>query len=249
MLLAIDIGNTLAKFGVFEGEKLFQRISIPTVRAATAEEIYEQIKLPEISVVVVSSVVPALADSYREFSEKYFNLQPIFVDNSFDFNLKIKCRQPENLGVDRLVDAFAAAEKYGAPCVVGDFGTAATIDAVSANREFLGGVIAPGMDTLAEALFLKTSKLPRVRIEKPEKVIGDSTVAAIQSGIFFGYLGFVKEILRRMIDELGGSEKPKIVATGGFARLIANECDLIETVDENLMLDGLRLIYEKSLKL
>lgn len=247
MLLAIDIGNTLTKFGFFEDGSLCRRITTPTVRTHSADEIYNLTFVQAVRAVVISSVVPELENSYRQFSRKYFKLEAVFVDNSFDFGLKIKYRPPEKLGIDRLIAAFAAVEKYGAPVIVGDFGTAATIDAVNSKREFLGGVIAPGINALGESLFLKTSKLPRVTIVKPASVIGDSTVAAIQAGIFFGYIGLVENILRRMISEFG-DEKPAVIATGGDVRLVASECDLIEKVDENLLLDGLRLIYEKTKK-
>jgi type III pantothenate kinase len=243
MILVIDIGNTFTKFGVFENETLLRRITIPTIRTQSADQIYNSEFPASIQAIIISSVVPELQNSYQEFSRKYFKLEPIFIDNTFDFGLKIKYDPPENLGVDRIIDAFAAAEKYGKPCLVCDFGTATTIDAVNSKGEFLGGIITPGMKTLSEALFLKTSKLPQVEIRKPEKIIGNSTIEAIQSGIFFGYIGLVEGILTRMIEELG--EKPKIIATGGFSRLISENTNLIEKVDQTLTLDGLRLMYEK----
>ncbi|MGI8469715.1 MAG: type III pantothenate kinase [Pyrinomonadaceae bacterium] len=246
MLLTIDIGNSLTKFGYFKDEFLFERIAIPTVRTATADGIYNQTPTHSIHSIVISSVVPELHNSYKEFSEKYFKLAPIFVDSTFDFGLKIKYHPPENLGIDRIVDAFAAVEKYGKPCIICDFGTATTIDAVNSNGEFLGGIIAPGIKTFADSLHSKTSKLPQVEIKKSASVIGDSTVASIQAGIFFGYIGLVENILKKMFEELGA--KPRIVATGGFAELISESVELIETVDKNLTLDGLRLIYEKILK-
>jgi type III pantothenate kinase len=249
MLLAIDIGNSSVKFGVFDHQTLVSRFSIPTLRTQTAAELTSSILgnlNPKFSAIIISSVVPESNDAFREFGEKYCQLKPIFVDNTFDFGLKIKYHPPENAGADRLVVAFAAAEKYGKPCLVGDFGTATTIDAVNSKGEYLGGIIAPGMGTLGEALFLKTSKLPRVEIKKPAGVIGNSTISAIQSGIFYGYIGLTEGILQRMTAELG--DNPRTVATGGFARLIAADCPLIEIVDENLMLEGLRLIYEKTAK-
>jgi type III pantothenate kinase len=246
MLLAIDIGNSSTKFGVFDNENLIKRLTIPTIRSKTADEIYDSIR-DEIngsfSAVVISSVVPELHDSFRELGESYFNQTPIFIDNQYDFGLEIKYYPPENLGVDRIIAAFTAREKYGAPAIVCDFGTATTVDAVNSRNEYLGGIITPGINTFSEALFIKTSKLPRVGIKKPETVIGNSTDHSIQSGIFYGYIGLTEGILQRMIDELGA--KPKVVATGGFAKLISENCDLIEIVDENLMLEGLRLIYER----
>ncbi len=246
MLLAIDIGNSSVKFGVFENELLKNKFSLTTVRTQTADEIYSRI-LPQsiykISAVIISSVVPELKNSFRELSVKNFNTEPIFVDNSYNFGLEIKYFPPETLGSDRIIAAFTAARKYGKPVIVCDFGTATTIDAINSKSEYLGGVITPGINTLSEALFSKTAKLPRVEISKPEKVIGNSTNSSIQSGIFYGYLGLVEGILQRMIKEL--NENPRIVATGGFAGLIAENCPIIETVDENLMLDGLQMIYER----
>ena len=246
MLLAIDIGNSSTKIGVFDNETLVKRLIIPTIRSKTADQIHASVEEElnqQFSAIVISSVVPELNDAFRALGEDYFNQTPFFVHNGLDFGLAIKYTQPENLGIDRLVAAFAAARKYGAPVIVCDFGTATTIDAVNASNEYLGGIITPGMNTLSEALFIKTSKLPRVEIRKPETVIGSSTVHSIQAGIFYGYIGLTEGILSRMIDELG--DEPKVVATGGFAALIAENCDLIETLDENLMLDGLRLIYER----
>jgi type III pantothenate kinase len=249
MFFAIDIGNSSIKFGVYENDNLISRFAIPTVREYSAENINSLIsgKINCLPVgVVVSSVVPQLNAAFQAFSETFLKTKPVFVDTNFDSGLKIKYKQPENLGVDRFVAAFAASEKYGAPCIVCDFGTATTIDAVNANAEFIGGVITPGIAALAEALHLKAAKLPKVEIEKPASVFGDSTVTAIQSGIFYGYLGLTEGLLRRMIDELG--EKPRIVATGGFSRLIAENCRLIEIVDENLMLDGLIGIYKRIVR-
>jgi type III pantothenate kinase len=142
------------------------------------------------------------------------------------------------------VNAFAAAEKYGGPCIVCSFGTATTIDVVNSDREFIGGIIAPGMGLMAEALHLKTSKLPRVEIQRPESVIGNSTVASIQSGIYYGYIGLVEGIIPRMTGELG--ETATVIATGGYASMIASETDAIDTVDENLTLEGLRLIHKRQ---
>lgn len=247
MLLAIDIGNSSIKFGTFDNENLISRFTIPTVRTNTADDIDFLIRNnfnQKISAIVISSVVPELKVSFQNLGGKFFNLSPTFVDNTFDFGLKIKYFPPENLGVDRIVAAFAAVEKYGKPCIVCDFGTATTIDAVNEQGEFLGGTIVAGMNLLADALHRRTSKLPMVELKKPASVIGNSTVSSIQSGIYFGYVGLADGIIRRMTEELG--EKPRIVATGGFANLIAESAEMIEIVDENLMLEGLRLIYERT---
>ncbi len=247
MILAIDIGNTSTKFGVYENDALAARHTIPTIRAHNADEIFRLAEIEQpIHIVVISSVVSELKNAYREFSIKYFNVEPIFVTSSIDAGLKIKYLPPDALGVDRFVAAFAAAEKFGAPCIVCDFGTATTIDAVNCRSEYLGGIITPGMDTMRESLFAKTSALPLIKLRRPESVIGNSTVASIQSGIYFGYVALVDGLIERMKIEL--DEQPKVVATGGLAKLIAETSKQIETLDDNLMLDGLRLLYEKHLR-
>lgn len=250
MILAIDIGNSNTKFAVFSGERLIAKFTIPTVKTQTSAEIYAEIKThleAEISAVIISSVVPELEFSFRSLFETYFAFSPVFVDNTFDFGFSINYFPPESLGADRLLNAFAAVRKYGKPCIICSFGTATTIDFVSSKNEFQGGIIAPGMKTLADSLFEKTSKLPKVEIEKPDKVIGNSTVKSIQSGIFFGYIGLVEGIIKKMIAESG--EMPQTIATGGFSALIAENLQIIEIVDENLLLEGLRLIYQKKVKL
>lgn len=247
MLLAIDIGNSTVKFGVFDNEKILARFSTPTDRNQTPEEINAFITnnlLHNIDAVIVSSVVPELNAAYRSFCETHFNLKPFFVDHATDLGMKILYDPPESLGIDRAVAAFAAREKYGTPVIVCDFGTATTIDAVDSEGELKGGTIVPGIATLADSLFQKTSNLPKIEIEKPKKVIGTSTVSAINAGIHFGYSGLVEKILQKMIEELG--EKPAIIATGGSASIIAESVEMIEIVDENLILEGLRLIYEKN---
>lgn len=252
MLLAIDIGNTNTSLGVFEGEKLIAHWRMATVHDRTADEIgvlarqmftLAGIDFQKITAVIIASVVPPLNSSFQKMSEKYFGHSTIFVDGKLDLGLKILYNPPSDVGADRIVDAVAAMEKYGTPCIVVDFGTATTFDAINENGEYLGGIITPGIAILSDALSLRTAKLPRVEIKKPEKVIGDSTVGSIQSGLYYGYAGLVDGILRRMITEMG--EDARIIATGGLAPLIAEISELIETVDEDLMLEGLRLIYEK----
>ncbi len=244
MLLAIDIGNSNTKFGVFNREKLISKFVILTITNQTSEEIYSKLQTQlnyEISAVIISSVVIELDLIFRTLFETYFDLSPIFVDYKFNFGFTINYFPLETCGSDRLVNTFAAVQKYEKPCIVCSFGTATTIDFLNSKNEFLGGIIAPGMKTLADSLFEKTSKLPRVEIEKPEKVIGNSTVTSIQSGVFFGYIGLVDGLIRRMIAE--SDDKPRIIATGGFSGLIAENSDLIEILDENLLLDGLRMIF------
>lgn len=253
MLLAIDIGNTNTSLGVFDGENLIADWRLATVRNRTFDEIGVlsrqmfsvcEINYKKVSAVIVASVVPQLNFAFQKMSKKHFENDAIFVDSTFDFGLKIKYNPPASVGADRLVAASAAASIYGKPCIVCDFGTATTIDAVNFAGEYVGGTITPGINVLAEALFEKTSKLPKIEITKPETVLGNSTVNSIRAGIYFGYAGLVEGIINRMIEALG--EKPKIVATGGLSNFIAESSKLIETVDEKLMLDGLRLIYERN---
>lgn len=242
MLLAIDIGNSTTKFGAFDREKLIRRFTIPTDQNQLSNFLENNLT-ETIDAVIVSSVVPELNDFFAKFFEMRFDLKPLFVDHALDFGLKIRYFPAESLGIDRAVAAFAAREKYGSPVIVCDFGTATTIDVVDSNGDFIGGIIAPGISTLADSLSQKTSKLPRVEIAKPEKAIGDSTVAAINAGIYFGYAGLVGKILEKFIEELG--EKPRIIATGGFAAIVAESVEQIDVVDENLVLEGLRLIYKE----
>jgi type III pantothenate kinase len=243
MLLAIDIGNSSTKFGIFDDDVLLKRLTVPTIRGKSAADINHTIESEisgPFSKIVISSVVPELRDAFTALGEDYFHRTPLFADVSMDFGLTLKYETPATLGIDRLVAAFAAREKYGAPLIVCDFGTATTIDAVSKSNEYLGGVITPGMNTLGEALFLKTSKLPRVELKRPDAVIGKNTIHSIQSGVFHGYLGLTEGIIKRMKAELEG--RPKVIATGGFAQLIAENSTSINIVDETLMLDGLRRI-------
>ncbi len=245
MLLTIDIGNSSTKFGLFDRSALIERLVFPTDRSHSADNIFSLAggKLPgKLDGVIVSSVVKELQNAYTDFGDRYFGLETIFVDHTSDFGFSIKYFPPEDCGADRLVDAYAAAEKYGLPVIVCDFGTATTIDVVNERHEYLGGIITPGPDTLGSALFEKTSKLPEVEFGKPGSVIGNSTISSIQSGIYFGYIGLVDGIIKRIIREV--RKTPTVVSTGGFAASIAKESRYIEIVEENLMLEGLRMLFE-----
>jgi len=245
MLLAVDIGNSSTKFGVFDREKLVSKLSIPTIKNATADDFEKAVSndfLHNVSAAIVSSVVPEVEKPFGDFLTNRFGITPAFVDTSFDFGLTIRYKTITTLGIDRLVTASAAASKYGVPCIVCSFGTATTIDVVNSSREYLGGIIAPGMKTMAKALNLRASKLPEVEIVRPSSVIGDSTTTSIQSGIFYGYIGLVEGIISRMLAELGAT--PQVIATGGFAETVTNECEQIQINDENLLLEGLQIIHE-----
>lgn len=247
MLLAIDIGNSSIKLGIFDGEKLFGKLTVRSDHNASAADLKQVISIPpDISFVraIACSVVPQLNDAVRSVISDLFGLETTFVTYESDLGLKVDYEPPESLGTDRLVNAFAAVSKYGKPAIVCSFGTATTIDAVSEASVFLGGTITPGVMTMAEGLYRRTAKLPAVSIAKPENVIGKSTVASIQSGIFYGSIGLVEGLIRRISAELGSA--PKVVATGGFAGVIAPECASIQTLDENLLLDGLRLISDSG---
>ncbi len=245
MLLAVDIGNSNIKFGIFDADRLLSRFSVPTtsdldvdsVRAAFTGKLGSPIRA-----VIGCSVVPNVENVLTELLRFSFGVEPVFVRNDFDFGLAINYEPRSAAGTDRLVNSFAAAEKYGVPCIVCSFGTATTIDVVNGERVLLGGIIAPGMEMMSRALRLNTAQLPEVEIVKPDSVIANTTIASIQSGIFYGYLGMVEGTINRIKKAIG--EPKKVIATGGFAPLIAENTDLIDAVDENLLLDGLRQLHE-----
>jgi len=242
MLLAVDIGNSAIKFGLFEDELLTSRFSIPTKRNATVDEIKlaigEDMGQP-IEAVIVCSVVPDIEPSMRSFLLDATGIEPTFIDNSFNFGLQIKYTPLESLGADRLVAAFAAVEKYGTPCIVCGLGTATTIDVVNVDHEFLGGIIAPGMDAMAEALNLKAAKLPKVDVMRPERMLGNSTTESIRSGVYHGYVAMVEGLITRIRTESGIS---KVVGTGGNAARVSAEFTGLMTVDPDLVLNGLRIL-------
>lgn len=252
MLLAVDAGNTNMKVGVFRGAELLGHWRLATDTTRMAEEYSDEItrlferaklKVEEVEGIVIASVVPSLNASLKSMSEQLFGLTPLFVDHTTETGLKILYDPPSALGADRIVDAVAAMAKYGAPCIVVDFGTATTFNAINAAGEFIGGAISPGLMTCSEALFARAAKLPRVEFARPEKVIGSSTVEAMQSGIYHGYVGLVDHVLEVMQAEMDG--KPPIIATGGLAPLIAPASQYIDQVDETLTLQGLRLVYKR----
>lgn len=251
MLLAIDAGNSNITLGLFSDEELVVQWRLETEHgksgdayAAELKQLFSAagIELKEVSGVVIASVVPPLNQTLEQMVEANFQLTPLFVDHA-NAGLQIVYDQPSDLGADRIVDAVAAVAKYGAPCIVVDFGTATTFNAINRNGEFIGGAISPGLKTCADALFVRTAKLPRVEFAPPEKVIATSTTGAIQSGLYHGYAGLVDGILKQMLEAMEGSAR--VIATGGLAPLIAGASQHIELVDKTLTLDGLRLVYER----
>lgn len=254
MLLALDVGNTNTVVGVFEDKRLRVHWRISTRRDGTGDEygmlISNLLHLAglepgQISALIIASVVPPLQSSLEEMAHRYFRIAPLVVGLGTKTGMSILYDSPREVGADRIVNAVAAFETYGGPAIVIDFGTATTFDAISAKGEYLGGVIAPGIGIAAEALFERTAKLPRIDIARPKSVVGKTTVTSMQSGLFFGYLGLVEGIVRRMREEMGGD--PVVIGTGGLAHLILAESPDIKHVDPLLTLTGLRIIYERNL--
>jgi type III pantothenate kinase len=251
MLLAIDIGNTNIGIGVFEGERLRATWRLST-DVHKLEDEYAVICLSlmsmkglvfaDINHAIISSSVPPLVTTFEELCGRYFKVTPMVVGPGTRTGVRISIDNPREVGADRVVNAAAAHRLYGGPLVVIDFGTATTLDAVSKEGDYLGGAIAPGILISAEALFEHAAKLPRVELTKPEKAIGRNSVNAMQSGIIFGYVGLIEGIVARMKTELGGNVK--VIATGGLADVIARETEVVDALEPDLTLVGLRLIYE-----
>ena len=250
MLLAIDIGNTETTLGVFEGEELQATWHMATVIHRMADEYaslllnllhHQGLDKSDIKEVALCSVVPPLIATFEELFQRYFHLSPLVVGAGVKTGVSIRTDNPREVGADRIVNAAAAHHLYGGPVIITDLGTATTFDTVSKEGDYLGGAIAPGITMAAEALSMQTAMLPRVELAPPKHAIGTNTISAMQSGIVFGYVGLIEGIVARIRQELGG--KAKVVATGGYADLIAKETRVIDVVNPDLTLIGLRLIY------
>lgn len=252
VLCAIDVGNTQTVVGLFEGDTLEHHWRVTTAHEATADEMRVEVssllslegrQLDQIDAMVVSSVVPNYTAAIGEMAAK-LGLDPLIVGHETDLGVPILYEPASDVGADRLVNAIAAIEKYGAPVIVVDFGTATTFDAITSEGEYAGGAIAPGVEVSAEALFAAAAKLPRVDLAPPDKAIGRTTPASIRSGVLFGEAGMVDAMVGRISSELGGN--PDVIATGGLAALMAPLCESILHHEPFLTLEGLRLVYRRN---
>jgi type III pantothenate kinase len=251
MLLAIDIGNTNITFGLYEGESLGPCWRIRTIHEKMPDEygiLFDKLfrhrgyNPEQVTGIAVASVVPPLTPVFQQVCRDYVGQVPLVVDAGVRTGVRIRYDNPRDVGADRVVDAAAVWKLHGAPACIVDFGTGTTFDAVSAEGDYLGGAIAPGIGIAARALFERTAKLPRVELVRPPSAIGRNTPHAIQSGLLFGYVGLVEGMVARFKAELGPDTK--IIATGGLAEIIARETDVIDVVDPWLTLHGLRIVYE-----
>jgi type III pantothenate kinase len=253
MLLALDVGNTNITIGAFEGTNLTGRWRLRTIREQTPDEwgilmrnlfSLSGLDLSKVNGAIISSVVPAVDQPLSAMVERYFHCEPMFVSHTTDIGIENRYDNPREVGADRLVNAVAGFHKYGGPCVVVDLGTAINFDVVSRDGAFLGGLIAPGIGMSISGLFAKTARLPMVDFRAPERVIGGNTVGSIQSGLYHGFLGLIDHIVEKVTAELGPDTKA--IATGGQGKLIVEGSHMIKIYDEELTLEGLRLIWDRN---
>jgi type III pantothenate kinase len=256
MLLAIDVGNTNIVLGVFDGAALVQSWRLQTLRERTADELglivdglfgHSRIERVQVRGIILGSVVPPLTGTIKAMAQRYFGVPALTIEPGVDTGMPILYDNPAEVGADRIVNGVAAFERFGRegrPLIVVDFGTATTLDAISGKGEYLGGAICPGVQISADALFQRAARLPRIDVRRPPRIVGRTTVGSMESGLFWGYVGLVEGLVRRMGDELGGNAI--CVATGGLADVIAPETPLIQHVDPDLTLHGLRIVWERN---
>lgn len=253
MLLAVDVGNSHTVFGLFEGDRRVADWRLATRAEITADELGVTLlslfdlagrSREEVAGMVVATVVPDLQHVLTRTGERFFGCAPLFVEPGIKTGMPIRYDNPQEVGADRIVNAVAALERYGAPVIILDFGTATTFDVVSADGCYQGGVIAPGLGVSAEALFEKAARLHRVDIQRPQRVVGRNTEESVQSGLFHGYAALVDGLVAKIRGEIG--DATKVIATGGLARVFAEEIDDLEAVDTGLTLEGLRLLWERN---
>ena len=254
MLLVFDIGNSNIVMGTYEGKKLLRHWRISTDRQKTGDEYgmlinslfaYQNIRMEQVEAIIISSVVPPLMVPMIKMCERYFHIHPLVVGPGIKTGFRISYENPREIGADRIVNVAGAFEQYGGPLIVIDIGTATTFDVVAPNGDFQGGVIAPGLSSSADALFQCAAKLPRIELVTPKHIISRNTVSGMQAGIIYGYVGQIDEIVRRMKKEMGYDEI-RVIATGGYARMISRESKTIDKIDHFLTLTGLRVLYERN---
>jgi type III pantothenate kinase len=253
MLLAVDVGNTSAKLGIFKGDALHTTLHMTTNIHRTVDEYaallltllhHRGLDIADVREAALCSVVPPLIAIFDELLKRYFHVSPLVVGAGVKTGVRIRMDNPREVGPDRIVNAAAAHHLYGGPIIVADLGTAITFDTVSKEGDYLGGAISPGIATAAEALSMRTAMLPRIELVHPRRAIGTNTISAMQSGIVFGYAGLIEGIVARIQQELG--MKTKVIATGGYAELIGKETSVFDVINPDLTLIGIKFIYEMN---
>ncbi len=253
MILAADIGNSNTTLGLFSGESLVHRWRLSTLTSATADDLgismrtllsSNGVSLSDIDAIIYASVVPPLAEPFEKMCQRYIGMKPLKVAPGVKTGIDIRYENPREVGADRIANAVAVQSQYGGPSIVVDFGTATTFDVVSADGDYAGGAILPGVGLSTEALFEHAARLPRIDLSRPIRAVGRNTVESMRAGIIYGFAGSVDAVVARIEAEIGTARR--VIATGGWAGLIAPECQRVDEVDPNLTLEGLRIIYMRN---